>query len=105
GCESTRWTDPRDYDHVYGSDREARGRRAGCAWSRGARRLRRPHHKAPRQGVAARTGFWPHDGVCGVLESLAYRALRWTGVERPAVVDGRGACDRPRAHDVRESLG
>ena len=46
--------DPRDHDDVHGRDGEARGRRTRRARSRGQGRVRRSHHEAARQGVAAR---------------------------------------------------
>ena len=40
-----------------------------------------------------------------LLQPLAHGAVRRPGVERAAVINGRGARDRPGADDVREPLG
>jgi hypothetical protein len=40
-----------------------------------------------------------------VVEPVAYGAVRWPGVERPAVIDGCRPRDRSGADDVREPLG
>ena len=89
--EGARRTHPRDHHDLYGGDGEARGRRTACAWSRDQGRARCSHHEAARQGVAARARFRPQHGVCGLLEPLAHGAVRWTGVERPSVIDRRRA--------------
>ena len=47
----------------------------------------------------------PDDGVRRLLEPVAHGAVRRPRVERPALVDGRRARDRPRPDDVREPLG
>ena len=72
---------------------------------RGARRVRRADHEAPREGMAARARVRADDRVHRLVEPVAHGAVRRARMERPALVDRCRARDRPRTHDVREPLG
>ena len=73
--------------------------------ARDPRRVRCTHDEAAREGVASGAGIGLDHRVRRLLEPLAHRAVRRPGVERAAVVDGRGSRRSIASGCVREPLG
>ena len=94
-----------DHDDVHGRDREARGRRTRRLGADVRVAFDARTTKLHAKAWLLERELGAEHRVRRLVEPLAYGALRRSRVERAAVIDGRSARHRPRADDLRESLG